>query len=94
MRNHKILKRLVRRMERLSLKETDRGLGAISRPSSAESWVQARTSVLLVPGFTSMLRPSALVSQVHQGPNSREYEDDSQSEKDALVGATRKYHRV
>ena len=31
-RNHKRLKRLVRQMERLSLKETDRTLGAISRP--------------------------------------------------------------
>jgi len=31
-RNHKRLKRLVRQMERLSLKETDRALGAISRP--------------------------------------------------------------
>ena len=31
-RNHKRLKRLVRQMEHLSLKETDRALGAISRP--------------------------------------------------------------
>ena len=31
-RNHKRLKRLVRQMEQLSLKETDRTLGAISRP--------------------------------------------------------------
>lgn len=31
-RNHKRLKRLVRQMEQLSLKETDRALGAISRP--------------------------------------------------------------
>jgi hypothetical protein len=31
-RNHQRLKRLVRRMEQLSLKETDRTLGAISRP--------------------------------------------------------------
>lgn len=30
--HHKQLKRLVRQMERLSLKETDRTLGAISRP--------------------------------------------------------------
>jgi hypothetical protein len=30
--NHKRLKRLVRQMEQLSLKETDRALGAISRP--------------------------------------------------------------
>ena len=30
-RNHKRLKRLLRQMERLSLKETDRALGAISR---------------------------------------------------------------
>ena len=30
--NHKRLKRLVRQMARLSLKETDRALGAISRP--------------------------------------------------------------
>lgn len=31
-RNHKRLKRLVRQMEHVSLKETDRALGAISRP--------------------------------------------------------------
>lgn len=31
-RDHKRLKRLVRQMEQLSLKETDRTLGAISRP--------------------------------------------------------------
>lgn len=31
-RNHRKLKRLVRKMERLSLKETDRALGAISTP--------------------------------------------------------------
>jgi len=31
-RNHRRLKRLVRQMERLSLKETDRALGAISAP--------------------------------------------------------------
>ena len=31
-RNHKRLRRLVRQMEQLSLKETDRALGAISRP--------------------------------------------------------------
>ncbi|MFH1834119.1 MAG: DUF6788 family protein [bacterium] len=31
-RNHKRLKRLVRQMEQLSLKETDRTLGPISRP--------------------------------------------------------------
>lgn len=31
MRNHKRLKRLVRQMEQLSLRETDRTLGAISR---------------------------------------------------------------
>lgn len=31
-RNHRRLKGLVRQMERLSLKETDRALGAISRP--------------------------------------------------------------
>jgi hypothetical protein len=31
-RNHKRLKRLVRQMEQFSLKETDRALGAISRP--------------------------------------------------------------
>jgi hypothetical protein len=30
--NHKKLKRLLRQMEQLSLKETDRALGAISRP--------------------------------------------------------------
>ena len=30
--NHRQLRRLVRKMERLSLKETDRALGAISRP--------------------------------------------------------------
>lgn len=32
MRDHKRLRRLVRQMERLSLNETDRVLGAISRP--------------------------------------------------------------
>jgi hypothetical protein len=32
LRNHRRLKRLVRQMERLSLKETDRALGAISAP--------------------------------------------------------------
>jgi len=32
LRNHKQLKRLVRQMEQLSLRETDRALGAISRP--------------------------------------------------------------
>lgn len=31
-RDHRRLKRLIRQMERLSLKETDRTLGAISRP--------------------------------------------------------------
>ena len=31
LRNHKQLKRLVRQMEQLSLRETDRALGAISR---------------------------------------------------------------
>ena len=31
-RDHKRLKRLVRQMERLSLQETDRALGAMSRP--------------------------------------------------------------
>jgi hypothetical protein len=31
-RNHKALKRLVRQMERLSLKESNKILGAISRP--------------------------------------------------------------
>ncbi|MCX7031093.1 MAG: hypothetical protein NTU62_13385 [Spirochaetes bacterium] len=31
LRNHKQLKRLVRQMEQLSLRETDRILGAISR---------------------------------------------------------------
>jgi hypothetical protein len=31
-RNHRRLKRLVRQMERVSLKETDRALGAISAP--------------------------------------------------------------
>ncbi len=31
-RNHKKLKNLVRRLEQISLRETDRALGAISRP--------------------------------------------------------------
>ena len=32
MRNHRSLRRLLRQMERVSLNETDRALGAISRP--------------------------------------------------------------